>query len=77
MDARISIRKRVSMPEEFMPLDTIPCSEEYAVYSKNEGMVSAEPTMIGAIRAFALHALAHPKTDAVIYKRETEGWKVL
>ncbi len=60
-----------------LPLDAIPCDDEYCLYSAAKGLISGHITVVSAIKSFALVATGDPNTDARIYKREAEGWREL
>ena len=61
----------------FLPLDAIPTDDDYCLYSPTKGLISSHLTAINAIKAFALVASADPGTDARVYKREADGWRMI
>lgn len=62
---------------KLLPLEAIPIEEDYCLYSPKRGLLSSHMTALNAIRSFTLTATADPKTDARIYKREADGWRLL
>ena len=65
------------MTSGFLPLDTIQSEDGFCLYSPTKGLISGHLTVVNAIKAFALVASGDPKTDARVYKREADGWRVL
>jgi hypothetical protein len=67
----------VPVAGEFLPLEAVQGDEDYCLYSPTRGLLSRHILAINAIRSFALVASGDPKTDARIYKREADGWRML
>ena len=65
------------MSGALLPLDEIESDDEYCLYSPTKGLISSHITAKNAIKSFALVACCDPKTDARVYKRDAEGWRVL
>jgi hypothetical protein len=65
------------MTDGLLPLDAIQSDDDYCLYSPTRGIVSSHISTINAIKSFALVASSDPNTDARIYKREPDGWRLL
>lgn len=65
------------MTGELLPLDAIQSDDGYCLFSPTKGLISSHLTAINAIKAFALFASGDSNTDARVYKREPDGWRLL
>jgi hypothetical protein len=59
-----------------LPLSAIESKAEFVVYSSHLGSVAQEATATDAVRALIDHLRKYPRSDAAIYRRSTESWRI-
>jgi hypothetical protein len=59
-----------------LPLTMIDSKSEFVVFSNHLGRVAEEATATDAVRKLLAHLKKFPGSDAALYKRSPDAWRV-
>lgn len=60
-----------------LPLSVIESSFDFVVYSDHLGLIAEKASEEEAMRSLQQHQRRHPKSDAAVFKRSKDAWRIL